>query len=707
LAKPDGRFDGIVTASIDPDFAQQFWRSLDLGLQSNVSIRGLDGELRASYGFRTPPTKTTPVMAANRAAAPEGYFWGQGAADGVRRLVTYRQMQDYPLVITVGEAEDHIFASYMAHRNVYLGVAVILSILSTLFVAGIWHRQKAVERANRENERSNQRLEAALSNMPQGLSMFDADDRLVAFNRQYLDVYGLAPEKTRVGMTFKEIFTDQNAVADLDQYLIDLKRRVVALGHTNNTVTFPDGRIIYISYARGADGGWVATHEDITQRRSVEQKIEQLAHFDGLTNLANRNLFKERLEETLVRYRRLQTKFAVMLLDLDKFKAVNDALGHQAGDTLLTEVANRIRATIREVDVPARLGGDEFAVIVLPGQEDHLAEGVTTLADRVIKAISAPYEIDGHPVAVGCSIGIALVPEHGERLDEILRNADLALYKSKASGRNCATVYSPTLKTEADQRNVLEIELREAIWREEIEVFYQPIVELATGRVRSVEALARWHHKTRGDISPAEFIPLAEDTGLIVELGDLVLIRACCDATQMPRDVKVAVNLSAVQFAKSNIVDSAIYALVDSGLQEGRLVLEITESVLLSDSDQNIKALKQLKNLGITIALDDFGVGYSSLSYLTAFSFDKVKIDKSFIDRLNRPETVAVVSSIVQLGRSLNLEIVAEGLENSEQVEQVRALGIALGQGYFVGKAGPLEDLKFEPRAPTQEREVA
>jgi len=308
---------------------------------------------------------------------------------------------------------------------------------------------------------------------------------------------------------------------------------------------------------------------------------------------------------------------------------------------------------------------------------------------------------------IGCSIGIAMVPEHGTRIDEILRNADLALYKSKNAGRNCFNMYSSELKTEVDQRNILEIELREAIWREEIEVFYQPVVELGTGKTKSVEALARWRHKTRGFISPAEFIPVAEEGGLIVELGNLVLAKACRDAMTMPDDIKVAVNLSAVQFATSNVVDSVMFALADSGLPERRLELEITESVFLADSQENLKTLQRLKSLGVSIALDDFGVGYSSLSYLTAFPFDKVKIDKCFIDRIGRPETLAVLGSIVQLARTLNLSIVAEGVETYEQVEKIRSLGIALGQGYFFSKPVPSGELLLEALSASERQAVA
>jgi diguanylate cyclase (GGDEF)-like protein len=420
-----------------------------------------------------------------------------------------------------------------------------------------------------------------------------------------------------------------------------------------------------------------------------------LAHFDTLTGLANRNLFKERVEETLVRYRQHGGGFAVVLLDLDKFKGVNDTLGHQSGDLLLQGVANRIKATIRDVNFAARLGGDEFAVLVETGK-GGLRERSEALAARLIEAVSAPYAIDGHPVVVGCSIGIALIPQHGERIDEVLRNADLALYKSKSAGRNCFHIYSTKMKAEADQRSALEIDLREAIWGDQLDVHYQPVIELDTGRVVSVEALARWNHKTKGPIPPSEFIPVAEEAGLIVELGNWIMLKACHDAMQMPKDIKVAVNLSPVQFAKSNVVEAATFATAESGLAKERLELEITEGVLLEESEQNLATLRQLKDIGISIALDDFGVGFSSLAYLTVFPFDKVKIDKSFIERLDRPETSAVIASIVQLTTSLNRSTVAEGIETQEQLDRVRSLGLKFGQGFLFSKPVPASELKFE-----------
>ena len=637
-------------------------------------------------------------------------YWNWGGREGrpnrSDRLITARRSRAFPLIFTVGISEQEIYSRAQARHKIYLGGALLLTFIILTATALHWRRQKALDAAQRELRYSVSKFEDALRNLPQGLSMFDGQDRLVAFNRQWLDAYRLSPDDVRIGMNFREVFANQEAVRDLDAYLADLKERLARSEHTSNTVQFPDGRVIYISYGRRESGGWVATHEDITERKASEDRIERLAHYDSLTGLANRNLFKGSLDEALDKYLLHQTPFAVLLLDLDKFKSVNDAFGHQCGDALLKQVAARIKAQARDVDTAARIGGDEFALIVVPGLS-ALQDDAASLAARLVQAIAEPYEIDGHPVVIGCSIGVALVPAHGTRTDEILLNADLALYKSKNDGRNRFNLYSPELKAEADQRDILEIELREAIWREEIEVFYQPVFELSTGRAISVEALARWRHKTRGLIPPAEFIPLAEEGGLIVELGNLVLAKACRHAVMLPDDIKVAVNLSALQFAGGNLVDSVMLALADSGLAETRLELEITETVFLADSQENLKTLERLKRLGVSIALDDFGVGYSSLSYLTAFPFDKVKIDKSFIDRIGRAETVAVLGSIVQLAKTLNLSLVAEGVETCEQVEKIRSLGMALCQGNFFSEPVPFGELLLQVLSDSERQAVA
>jgi diguanylate cyclase (GGDEF)-like protein len=691
LRTADGSFAGILSAQVDPRFVEQFSRTLKLGPGSNISLRGFDGVFRASYGFAKTPERTTPVMASALAHSPEGYFWGSGQADGISRLVSYRTVSGYPLVITVGETQAHIFEKADRQALIYFGIATALTMLTAFFIAAIVQRQSSLERLNRH-------FDAALGNMSQGLSMYDGDHRLVVWNNRFVQLYGFPPEFVKRGRPFKELFDHIVATGAIkeqpDRYMARRAEQLASAKIFSAQFALDDGRTIAVTNHAMANGGWVSTHEDITDRKNSEIRIERLAHFDGLTGLANRNLFKERLDATLAKHRRLGTEFAVLLLDLDRFKSINDTLGHQAGDKLLKGVAGRITAACHEDDIAARLGGDEFAVIAMPRDGD-LAVRPERLAARLIEAISAPDEIAGRPVVVGCSIGIALVPAHGKRIDEILRNADLALYRSKSEGRNCFQIYTEQMKAEADRRSALEIDLREAIWGDQLEVHYQPVVDIVSRRVVSVEALARWTHPTRGSISPTEFIPVAEQTGLIVELGNWIMLRACRDAAQMPANIKMAVNLSPVQFAKSNIVEWASFALADSGLPAERLEFEITEGVLLEDTERNLNSLREMKKIGISIALDDFGVGYSSLAYLTKFPFDKVKIDKSFIDALDRTETGAVISSIVELAKSLNLTIIAEGIETDDQRKRIRSLGIKFGQGFLFAEPVPLNRLMF------------
>ena len=700
---------GIVVGSISVDVIGRFYDTAKLGVGGTLVLRNADYIVLAARGINQGAVIGQRSPGHVEGELRDGFYsqyWSEGRPNRSNRLITVRKSRAFPLIFTAGISEQEIYSRARARQKIYLGGALLLTFIILMATALHWRRQKALDSAQRELRDSVSKFEDALRNLPQGLSMFDGQDRLIAFNRQWLEAYQLSPDNIRIGMNFRQVFANQQAVRDLDAYLADLKDRLATSEQTSNTVQFPDGRVIYISYGRRESGGWVATHEDITERKASEDRIERLAHYDSLTGLANRNLFKGSLDEALDKYLLHKAPFAVLLMDLDKFKSVNDALGHQCGDALLKQVAARIKAQVRTVDTAARIGGDEFALIVVLGLS-ALQDDAATLAARLVQAIAEPYEIDGHPVVIGCSIGVAVVPEHGTRSDEILRNADLALYKSKNAGRNCYTLYLPELKAEADQRDILEIELREAIWREEIEVFYQPVFELSTGRATSVEALARWRHKSRGLIPPAEFIPVAEEGGLIGELGNLVLAAACRHAVMLPDDIKVAVNLSALQFASGDLVDSVMVALADSGLAETRLELEITESVFLADSQENLKTLERLKRLGVSIALDDFGVGYSSLSYLTAFPFDEVKIDKSFIDRIDRSETVAVLGSIVQLAKTLNLSIVAEGVETCEQVEKIRSLGITLGQGYFFSKPVPFSELLLQVLSESERQAVA
>jgi len=423
----------------------------------------------------------------------------------------------------------------------------------------------------------------------------------------------------------------------------------------------------------------------------ANRRVLELAQTDLLTGLPNRGFFLEQLQEINVGAG--NAGFAVLLLDLDRFKNVNDSLGHAAGDALLRLVALRLRSTLRESDVLARLGGDEFAVILTGGADQRVLS--IDLARRISKLIAEPFQLLGHRVEIGTSIGIALAPEHGLNQESLLKKADLALYRSKSAGRNCYTVYDEAMSAELQARNTLESDLRAAIARGQFEVHYQPFYDVETGRRRGVEALVRWRHPVKGLIPPDQFIPLAESTGLIVPLGEWVIARACEDATAWPDDVKVAVNLSPVQFKQAELFDVIQQALKKSGLAPQRLEIEITESVLLEQAVGNHSFIDKLKSIGISLALDDFGTGYSSLRSLTAFPFDKIKIDKSFIANLSkRQDSSAIIASVVTLARGLDMSITAEGVETAEQLEHLRSLGVNFAQGYLLGRPMPASQLE-------------
>ncbi len=379
-----------------------------------------------------------------------------------------------------------------------------------------------------------------------------------------------------------------------------------------------------------------------------------MARHDALTGLANRAEFNAKLAEASKRLKRYGGSFTVMMLDLDRFKAVNDTLGHPAGDQLLVEVARRLKSSVRETDVLARLGGDEFAIIHEGAPHQH--EGAIALALRIINTVTQPFDLDGHQASVGTSIGIVLAPEHGVEPEELLKKADLALYDVKANGRNDFRVFQAEMLEIADSQQSAESELRDALAAEQFELHYQPVIDVTSRRLCGVEALVRWRHPARGLIEPDQFIPLAESTGLVVALGEWVLQRACSDAVSWPADVKLAINISAVQFRKGNLFDVILCTLVETGLAPERLELEITEAALVENQEAHLTAIRQLRNLGIAVVLDDFGTGNSSINYLVSFPFDRVKIDRSFTHGvLNRRDCAAVVASVLALAQGLGM----------------------------------------------------
>jgi diguanylate cyclase (GGDEF)-like protein len=540
----------------------------------------------------------------------------------------------------------------------------------------------------------NVRFDAALSNMSQGLTMFDGEGRLIMCNGRYLEIYRLQPDDVRPGMLLRELvearIRNQSFAGDPDQFVAEMMAAAREHRPMIQQVELVDGRTLALDVQPMADGGWVATHEDITERKRAELKIAHMARHDSLTDLPNRVLLNERLADALGYVERGQ-QLAVFCLDLDQFKNVNDTLGHPVGDELLRKVAARLRSCVRETDTISRVGGDEFSII-----QSNIAGAFDArqLAVRIAEAVSAPYDVHGHSVIINTSIGIALAPADGTDPHELLRNADMALYGAKADGRGMFRFFEPKMDAQMKARRTLEISLRKALENGEFSLYYQPVMNLGKDGMKSCEALLRWHHPERGLVSPLEFIPVAEEIGVIVALGEWVIRQACTNAAKWPNHIGVAVNLSPTQLGSANLLPTVLNALATSRLPPERLELEITEAVLMHNTENTLKTLHQLRSLGISISLDDFGTGYSSLSYLRSFPFDRIKIDRCFISGLgSNSESTAIVKAVTSLAESLSMTTTAEGVETQAQLDQVRELGCTDVQGYFYSKPVPVEEL--------------
>ncbi len=539
-------------------------------------------------------------------------------------------------------------------------------------------------------------FEASLNNMSQGLCMFDADTRLMIFNRRYLEIYGLSPDRVKPGVSVKDLVEmriTNGTFKGTAEELVHNVTTMMARGETySRFADLPDGRTIFTVSRPLAKGGWVVTHEDITERRRAERQIAHMAHHDALTDLPNRALFHERLETALAEVRHGK-KIAVHYLDLDNFKGVNDTLGHQFGDELLKIVAARLRRAVRETDTVARVGGDEFAVIQTSFED---AGEIAALAAHICEVIGAPYDLIGHRVTVDTSIGLAIAPADGVTSDDLVKNADLALYRAKADGRGTFRFFEPEMDARVKARRLLENELRKAVTDGEFVLHYQPIVDLARNSIPCCEALVRWQHPQRGLVQPGEFISIAEETGLIIQLGEWVLRKACADATTWPDAVKVAVNLSPIQIMSPSLIPMVINALASAGLPASRLEIEITESVMMNNTEATFAALHRLHELGVKISMDDFGTGYSSLSYLRRFPFNKLKIDRCFINDLSHHDNAqAIVLAVNSMAKSLGIVTTAEGVETKEQLDQVRALGCTEVQGFYISRPMPLAQISL------------
>jgi diguanylate cyclase (GGDEF)-like protein len=714
----DGTPIGIVLNTIVADYFEKFFSRLSIADEDH------DGQQDASYTlfhddgtvlahYPHADTKIGTNLAATQnykrvlTSVEAGPTQLTSAFDGKERLVIAQRIAHFPLLVAVSASLDAVLATWrLETRDLVTVVALVelvLAVTTALAIRHLNHAEALLAAHARAGERErwvttlqqqSHRFDMALNNMLQGLLMFDRGGRLLVVNRQFCSLVGVPQGTLTVGMMYGDL---TEAIVAAGQVCADdmqgaRERRSALLARNERaTVTWElaNGRAFNVTH-QPTEEGWLTTFEEITAHRVAEAKLQHLAEHDPLTDLPNRVLFHDRLTQALA-FARRGSPLAVLCLDLDHFKAVNDTLGHPVGDALLQLVAQRLMAQTRDTDTVARLGGDEFGIIQTA--IDKPSDAIS-FATRLFDAFAAPFEVEGHRIVIATSIGIAFAPQDGLEPDQLLRCADLALYRAKADGRSAYRLFHREMDAQMQARRLLELDLRQALAARQLALFYQPLIDLRRSRSAGFEALIRWRHPKRGLVPPGDFIPLAEEIGLIKDIGAWVLHQACMDAASWPDGLKVAVNLSPVQFRSHDLVDLVAQALADSGLPGNRLELEITETVMLHDTEATLAMLHQLRTLGIHIAMDDFGTGYSSLSYLRRFPFDRIKIDQSFVRELNtRDDCNAIVRAIVSLGRELGMHTTAEGVETQDQLCTLGSVGCSEAQGYLFSPAVPAADV--------------
>jgi diguanylate cyclase (GGDEF)-like protein/PAS domain S-box-containing protein len=696
LEKADGSFAGVALGVLRLTELQRQFSRLELNPRDSVALIRTDGILLARYPF------VEAAIGSDRSQfsgfrrmmdTPADQSVANSAMEGVQRLYTHRHIEGAPLLVGLAQDVAGIYAVWW-RKVLVVGIVALLLVGAMVGLVAVLRRELAKRQQAEQEVRTRERRYRALAEA--GYSVIWRADQAGAI----LEAHGWEeltgqPADSARGNGWIEMLCPADegeaaaawAAARAAVRPLDMEFRVRSRGRDG--WHWVRSRAVPVFEDRHRLVEWVGVVEDIHERHQAEERIRYLALHDGLTGLPNRYLFRDELQKAVAD----ETRFAVLWLDLDGFKRVNDARGHEAGDRLLTQVADRLRESLPETDLLARFGGDEFVILQRYAGGHNAA---VALARHLIAALDQPFVLDGQQAVIGTSVGIALYPEDASCSEDLLRHADVALYKAKVDGRGTFRRFDPLMIANLHERNQLEIELREALRNEQISPHYQPICHARTREVVGFEALARWRHPVRGDIPPSVFITLAEECGLIIPLGRQVLEKACAEAATWPQPVRVAVNLSPAQFRLEDLAGEIADILARTGLPGERLELEVTESLMIDDPERVLGTMQAIKAMGVRIALDDFGTGYASLSYLRRFPFDKMKIDQSFIRNLGQDDenALSLVRSLLDLGQSLGLDVLAEGVETEAQLDVLRDLGSLHVQGYLLGKPMPPEAIR-------------
>ena len=669
LLNKDGSFGGVAVVSVGCDELSNFYEALQVG--GFVLLAGLDGIVRArgpvAAAQVSSDLRDEPYFA-DVISKRHGTIHDTDGPGRMHRILSYRQLENYPLFVLVGVDEEHVFAGYLATRNRWMSIGFIVTLIVAL-LGSCWIVQR------RRSTASRRALLITLDSMSQGIVMTDARGRVPVMNRRAAELLDLPPkpcEATGLG-------------------LAEQLRLIGATGTDSERTLLRGSRIIDVQRHSTVLGGSVLTYTDVTERRRDEARILHLALHDGLTGLANRVLLTEDTADAEIQANASGLHYALVTIDLDGFKSINDGLGHDIGDIVLVRVAERLLSAVRANDTVARIGGDEFAVLVRNIPDPRIAEHI---AQHLVDRLADPIEAAGNMCALGASAGVAVFPMDGLADKALMKNADIALYRAKDEGRGRFRRFDRKMCEALEERRWLERELRFGLERNQVEVYFQPQFAPDTLAITGFEALARWRHPERGYISPMVFIPVAEECGLVVKLGQAILEQACSFAVSWRPHCRVAVNLSPVQFRDADLPELVADILRRTGLPANLLELEITEGVLISDEEQALRTLGALREQGVRMALDDFGTGYSSLSYLRRFPFDRVKIDRSFVQAQHEdPRTRAIMDAVLAMSSSLGLSVTAEGVETPEQLDALREQGCTEVQGFLLGRPMPAESV--------------